>query len=483
MAPAPPKALQVPQGMERQSGLHLGSILSGPQGGERTAEDPVTCRIDVVLLRAAAGEHLEPLAPDLRLVAELGSQSPVQGGSRLAVGARWAHGVDAQAAWSAIQGGEWGDHLAIEPEGALVPMGTTFTLRLFALETIEDSDNFLGEWPRRGPVRKSLAVALFHKGGPDGDGLVAGFALGDLVAAEGEGEMDRVPAEGGRPGGDFLREEWILPSQSPALTGEPLLWLLPSPFKLGPAKTLAVFVRSQAFDAEDLDQAFWDTHEPALTAWVEASGQSGRVEPESEQQARLRQTQRGLRNVEAAREACVAGDADAPDVLRGGLVFLCNLVGLPLGRDLCLTGDDPMLSGWVALLPGEADRNWASADAFGWDLERAAWVCLARSMVKDDLPDAMAALVLRHGGEAGKYPSILEDAARSSVDFDTFERRLEQVNRLFLEDAKPAARVRAFDWLQRRHAAPPNWDPLGPMAERRAVLGPWLVTFESGEGS
>jgi hypothetical protein len=99
------------------------------------------------------------------------------------------------------------------------------------------------------------------------------------------------------------------------------------------------------------------------------------------------------------------------------------------------------------------------------------------------LPDVLSALVLRHGGEAGHYPSSLEDAARNSIDVHTFDKRLLQENRLFLEDASPAARVRAFDWLQRRDHAPPDWDPLESKENRTGPLRVWLATFENGENS
>jgi hypothetical protein len=48
--------------------------------------------------------------------------------------------------------------------------------------------------------------------------------------------------------------------------------------------------------------------------------------------------------------------------------------------------------------------------------------------------------------------------------------RLWNENRILLEDASPASRVRAFDWLALRGLAPAGFDPLAPLAERRAAL-------------
>lgn len=474
---AAPEPLRLPAGLQVAQSQHLGTLLSGPQVGDFDLDRHLNCTVEVVLLRRAPGRVLRPLASDLRLVAQLQGQQTVQGGSRLAVGARWVYGQDAEAAWQAIASGEWGDHLALETQSAVVPGGSTFLLDLSAAELITDPDNFLREWPDREPVKKSLTVGLQY-GGDDGNTyLDAGFALTNLVAAEGDLELAQVPMEGGRPGGDFLMEEWILPEQGPSADGVPVLWLLPSPFELNAARTVAVLIRAEQGQPGDWDAVL----ESGLVSGGETSEPVEAVE--TEQQAWRRQVLRALSNVKSAREACAAGEPETDQALRGALVYACNLFDLSLGGDLCLTGDAAMLREWAALLPDAAERESASADGLTWDLERAAWIQLARTMVKGDLPDAMLALVLRHGGEAGNYPSTLEDAARNSIDVDTFERRLLQENRLFLEDASPAARVRAFDWLKRKGQNPPDWDPLDSKIKRREPLRPWLATFESGEDS
>ncbi len=474
-APAPP--LGLPIGLEVSRSGHLGTILSGPQVGSFDLDNHVICTIETVLMRRAPVQFLKPLASDLRLVAQLQGQQAVQGGSRLGVGARWAHGQDAETAWQTIASGEWGDHLALETHRVVVPGGSTFLLNLSAAELITDPDNFLREWPDRGPVQKGLTVGLQYEADGEGACLDAGFALRNLVAAEGDVELAHVPVEGGRPGGEFLMEEWILPEQGPTTNGAPVLWLLPSPFELNAARTVAVLIRVEQGQPEDWDAVL----ESDL---VFGGGPSEPVdEVETEQQAWHRQVQRALLNVKEAREACVAGEPETDQTLRGALVYACNLFNLSMGGDLCLTGDGALLREWATLLPEATERKAASAEGLAWDLERAAWIQLARTMVKGDLPDAMLALVLRHGGEAGNYPSILEDAARSSIDVETFERRLLQENRLFLEDASPAARVRAFDWLKRKGQQPPEWDPLDSKTKRREALRPWLASFESGEDS
>lgn len=479
-----PEALGSPTGMEASSSQYVGSLLSGPQGGTYKADRLVTCTVEILLLRQALGSALAPLAPlapDLGLVTQLEGQSPVQGGSRLAVGAGWAVGSEAESAWQGMQSGAWGDHFAFHSKTAIVPMGTTYLMNFAADERVEDPDNFLGEWPERSPVQKSFSVGIHHRSDGSASRMVAGFALRDLVAAEGDEELAQVPREGGRPGADFLIEEWILPAQGSDVQGKAVLWLLPSPFELSGARSIAVMIRTSELDPGKADSTALENCARALEASSEKS--KGDSAPETESEARRRQVLRAIQNVKQVRKVFVADETGSGQDLRTALVYLCSLGDLPLGNDLCLTAEPTLLRDWVALVPDPLDREGATSEALAWDLERAAWIQLARAMVKEDLPDVLSALVLRHGGEAGHYPSSLEDAARNSIDVHTFDKRLLQENRLFLEDASPAARVRAFDWLQRRDHAPPDWDPLESKENRTGPLRVWLATFENGENS
>ncbi|MDF1836967.1 MAG: hypothetical protein P1V35_03785 [Planctomycetota bacterium] len=478
-----PKPLELgpPAGMQTHASQFVGSLLSGPQDGEYQTDRLVACMVEVCLLRDAPGSTLDPLAPELGLVARLQGQTPVQGGSRLAVGGRWALGVEADAAWSGITSGDWGDTKELESQAVLLPLGTTYRLKFSAEEQVEDPENFLREWPDRGAVQKSLSVGIQYGWIDSKPSLLTGFALGDLVQAESETELTTVPDEGGRPGGDFLMEEWILPSRGPELNGGSVVWVLPSPFELQGAGSVAIRVRTWAGDEENVDPQLLESSLALLESG--AQGKFATDGPETEEQAIRRQRVRAMQYVRETRERHVAGEPGQGEALRNALVYVCSQVALPLGMDLCIAAEVDWLNGWVALIPDPSLRDGATVDALGWDVERAAWVHLARTMVKGDLPDSLMALVLRHGGEAGHYPSSLEDAARNSLDAATFEARIEMENRLFLEDASPAARVRAFDWLQRRGLEPSDWDPLGTKEERTAPLREWLTKFENGEGA
>ena len=45
--------------------------------------------------------------------------------------------------------------------------------------------------------------------------------------------------------------------------------------------------------------------------------------------------------------------------------------------------------------------------------------------------------------------------------------------------AEPEARLRAYDWLVRRDAAPPGYDPLAPRKERRLALAKAAESVEA----
>jgi hypothetical protein len=59
-------------------------------------------------------------------------------------------------------------------------------------------------------------------------------------------------------------------------------------------------------------------------------------------------------------------------------------------------------------------------------------------------------------------------------------KKLTAENRILLEDASPASRLRAYDWLAVRGLAPAGFDPFGSLAERRAAL---LAAAEAEEAA
>ncbi len=167
---------------------------------------------------------------------------------------------------------------------------------------------------------------------------------------------------------------------------------------------------------------------------------------------------------------------EKPALQRPALVFLAQLARAPLAGDLALDLEPDALASFVASL-GPVIRGRASSEskelpALGWSLERAAYAWLAATALdeKHPLPKELEALLVTHAGELGRFPDLLRDAVLECDGFAALEQRLVQENTLLLEDADPSARLRSFEWLHDRGAAPDGFDPLGPLAERRAAL-------------
>jgi hypothetical protein len=86
------------------------------------------------------------------------------------------------------------------------------------------------------------------------------------------------------------------------------------------------------------------------------------------------------------------------------------------------------------------------------------------------LPPELRAVLTIYAGEPARHGGSLDDIAHQSTSRQDLENRLTAENLVFLTDASPASRVRAYDWLKARGLAPAGFDPLGPAKERREAL-------------
>jgi hypothetical protein len=171
----------------------------------------------------------------------------------------------------------------------------------------------------------------------------------------------------------------------------------------------------------------------------------------------------------------LAGAVDALDVVRfhrPALIFLASQSGAPTARDVAWLADDEFLGACVqrvlSTLKGLESR--AGREQTAWRLERACYRELAARFAEDTLPNELISILFRHAGELGRYPGLLDDVLIASNNQEELVKRLTAENKLFLEDRNPAARVRAFDWLEARKAAPAAYDPLANREQRRAAL-------------
>ena len=495
-APAPPPApgpLALPPGLELSTWHHYGTILSGPREGAQAfdaeAAHAYVLNLRLLSLERLPGEGVAPLSARTRIVASPDHEQPVRGATRLASGAGYCEDERAAELWRAwLEGAAGRSTLAGEATCAL-PAGLTFTIDLRATETIEDPGNFLGEWPARDPVQKRLAIAVERGAGEASQRLTIGLGFTDLAPGlEGAEPSATPPVEGGRPDGDFLQQEWVVPDLLPRLDGGPLVLALPSPFASGEGEAYAVWIELTSALSEEAATApvASDQQEPA-------PGESPAESEESEElsahaasvqlallEANTRAAALGARGPALTDQALAARglaraysalrDASSERELRAPLLHLGEATQAPLTRDLALVSDEAGLRAWVERLAEPPPGTQPNELWLEWQLERAAWLQLSARALNESLPFELDSLLLRHAGEVGRYPSTIEDAARRSATRADFQARLVGENLLFLEDSNISARVRAFDWLRRSGAAPENFDPLGTSAERKAAL-------------
>ena len=126
----------------------------------------------------------------------------------------------------------------------------------------------------------------------------------------------------------------------------------------------------------------------------------------------------------------------------------------------------------LAAAPAEADTDY-----LGWVVDRTLLAGLAKLASGGEFPPAVAAMLSARFGEAGRDPGALGELAAASPSRADFETRVRAENLILLDDASPASRVRAFEWLSGRNEAPQSYNPLGDPAERRAAVDAYLQSL------
>jgi hypothetical protein len=172
--------------------------------------------------------------------------------------------------------------------------------------------------------------------------------------------------------------------------------------------------------------------------------------------------------------------AEEPGARRAALAFAAVDTGADLTAEAAALAEDAVLAALAADAAEALERApaSASADLIGWSLDRAAILTLARLHGEGALARALGSVLSARYGEVGRDPGALADLARRCGSAAEMETRLEAEHLILLDDASPALRVRSFDWLASRGAAPAGYDPLGPVKERRAAVDQHLQSTE-----
>jgi hypothetical protein len=400
-----------------------GSVLTGPTAEPAPAElaaDALGLRLKIALVEG-------PLAGDVlpaRLIVQEAARDPFAAHSVLAEGARLSVGA-------APSESEWATHV----EDALLRGGTA----VLALEP----DRRLAQGPR--PPWQRLELELSRRA--DGAGpLSCALAL------------ESPPMGAGAP----LRERIVLDA-APELGGP--AWRLAFPAPSATSGNLMLTVEVQVVGAAS----------PAAAERAMARREAARRASELETAALSADEDFRVESASALQALA------RRDLQRPALLYLAEATRAELLIELALVLDAQTLSELLQTLrehlaaqPGEL----AAAD-LGWALESASWRWLLELASADDardtgdeprVPAVLRALLLERAGEAGRWPDLALDALDESGDAQALAARFERENLIFLEDADPAARVRAWDWLAARGLAPAGFDPLASSAERRAAL-------------
>lgn len=176
---------------------------------------------------------------------------------------------------------------------------------------------------------------------------------------------------------------------------------------------------------------------------------------------------------ELTMSTALAGLAQAIEAPRGPLVYLSGASGAELTQSVVLVADEHLVQtiATAVVQKSEGLKKFDRANV-AWLMDR--MTIAALSAAENDAANPLSASVygaLRsYAGEPGSQLDALKSIVGQSNGESDLRNRLIAENLIFLEDSSPAARVRAYDWLNRRGLAPEGFDPLARPRERRAAL-------------
>jgi hypothetical protein len=170
--------------------------------------------------------------------------------------------------------------------------------------------------------------------------------------------------------------------------------------------------------------------------------------------------------------------APSPQSSRAKLAAICADVQGDVTMETLLLVDGNALASITqavieALAAAPADADSALV---GWLVDRAALGALAKASGGGGSAGEVRAMLSARFGEVGRDASAVADLAAASPSRADFDTRVRAENVMRLDDASPASRVRAFDWLARRDdaGALKGYDPMAPAPKRREAIDQYL---------
>lgn len=449
----PPSAPLDPPAMPVRLVHHVGTPWSGPlpapqppDAARASAALPLRCRVAVVEPdESPPGAGGEAIGGRARLIVATRGLEPILGAAGAADGVR----IDVGAAGR--------DSSAAEPPanaGPVVRLLTAVPDGVTATISADLGDRF--GYPEREFLR--FGIAAFRCG--DGIAIVADF---ERVFPAAVHEIGGVAGAADAPDGFDNAVQAIAPIRILADVaavlvpgGPPVRLSAPAPFP-GHAGARVVI------EAEVPESVPPEALAAALSRCERDAAESSREE-----------ALRGPLSTGARFQARIAAGAleamADPVTRRSAVVLLADACGSRLGADVAIAADDAMLERFAAHLAESMREDAVSGDDVRWAFERSTYGFLVALREATTLPPALLAVLARHAGEAARFPATLLEIAEAATGFADMDARLAEENRARLDDSSESVRVRAFDWLERRSAAPAGYDPLAPRSERRAAL-------------
>lgn len=428
---------------------YIGDPLSGPQAGPQPVslrpEDVLALHVSIISLEKIPDEQvLSPLAGSTRFIAVTRGgvpMRPVPGltrGARLGLGDA-ATGVRAWIAQSAAS------RSAIEMQSidAAVPMAATAVVAVTESGTAGAARRLAIEVHRPSEAPDSLQMALVVD-----DWMTAGAPADDANDA---------PAPPAAPMPTVLQRERVLLDPLRIVEPQQAALIVPFSFADNPRPAIAFLIEA-APGSQDASH-------------VQAVEQCAVALRRSTEEAIKRPGDPPIRSDDIAGVDAALRALSMPAQRQAAMLFLTSQTGARFCAEVSLVADDAIANELAERIAGRAGSSAPQSLAtLGWVLDLAALELLSELSSSGKLPSELSSVLILHCGQSGRDPASLEQAIRGAGSRSDFDKRLIAENLVFLEDSSPAARVRAFDWLQAHNAAPPGYDPLADNRQRRDAL-------------
>jgi len=462
--PLPPAALSVTH--------YAGTPLSGPRDAnvaEFTPDQAWSAKVTFVALEAMPSTAaLEPISTRVRLVSAARSGVPVVPSGRLTQGVRLIS-LDVAARFMAdLSAGKYGEATSIATmQGALPPGGVTAEFIAADVEPIAKS-----AWGSAALRQIAIDIARPPASTPATapstlplDQVQISISVDDLLAANASAQPAELAEESSPAPTTAPVNPPVLQSERALLDPIPIegqqQFALFIPFRFDAARSRAVVavieVATSANDAQ---------HAQACTKCAEDLKHSASLAAARPQIAML-----GSNSWATVLSALDALAQPGPR-RRAALVFLCEESNASISEDMAMIVDEPTLgklSDSIVSKARGAKSQLKPAD-IGWILDKSSFEMLAEQTSTGKIAPELVSVLTIHAGEAGRHPASMDEILRNVAGPDDMQNRLIAENYIYLEDSSPASRVRAYDWLRAQNRAPADFDPLGPIKQRRAAL-------------